>query len=255
MVDERERLRKAMGEGASLPPEDPLRQELEAVISRTGQWAEKEWLEVLTQDEHVRIALRKVEVPGDLEQKLLAIPEQKISPRKQFRILSLKFIASAVAVILIVVIAVILFFPPKEQDFDQLAILAINDHINNRNLKVVTSDTAEFKNQLTGKVPFEVNLPEFSNMLKLSGGRPCKLGSHPIVYSLWSNSKGEFSLFQFRLVDFRFSQTAKPQIVKPLYHATKDDKSRCLIWSQDSSGFILVGEDESILKEISLRLK
>lgn len=75
-----------MGEAACLPPEDPLRQQVEAEIARQGEWAEIEWLELLAQDERFRIGLRRVEVPEKLEQTLLTIPEsglQKTGSKKR----------------------------------------------------------------------------------------------------------------------------------------------------------------------------
>ena len=255
MTDDRIQLRKAMGEAASLPPEDIIRRNVEASISSAGQWAEKEWLEILSQDEHFRIALRKFEVPSGLKQKLLAIPDQKFPKPKVSRQLSLKYLAYAVAAALIAATVAVIIFSQKEPDLNQIAMLAINDHINNRNLKIVTNDPEDFKNKITGLVPFEVNTPDFGGNLKLSGGRPCKLGSHPIVYSLWNKANGEFSLFQFRLADFGLSNMAESKIVKPQSQATKNEKSECLIWSKGSFGYILIGEDEESLNEIALRLK
>lgn len=251
-MSDRERLRKAMGEAASLPPEDPLRQEIEQVISQEGEWAEKEWLEVLKQDEHFRIALKRVDVPANLETLLLEIPKVEGSRKTSSTIL----LVSTVAVVVLFIAALALFFSPKNgtsQVLQMLATLAINDHINNRHLKVETSNPVEFKEKLNGKVPFDVLVPQIGSDFKLAGGRPCKLGQHPIVYSLWKTSRGEYSLFQLKLSDLGLSSLQGTHLVKPKDPVMSHSPCEVLFWSKGEFGFILVADHGHLLNGISPR--
>ena len=84
-TSDKEKLRRMMGEAAALSPDDPERRAVEAEIAREGEWAEKEWLDLLRFDEHARIELRRVPVPAGLEDRLLSLPGEPASSRPVFR--------------------------------------------------------------------------------------------------------------------------------------------------------------------------
>ena len=83
-ADERGSLRRLMYEAALLAPNHPQRREIEEIVAQTGEWAEKEWLELLRYDERLRIELQKTPVPNDLEDRLMDIPHEVPRRRRAF---------------------------------------------------------------------------------------------------------------------------------------------------------------------------
>jgi hypothetical protein len=254
MMNEKERLRMAMGESASLPPEDPIRQQIEADIAKQGEWAEKEWLELLSQDEHFRIALRRVEIPPNLQRCLLEIPDRE---RKRGRNFLVRGLLTAAALVLVATVGVLVYLGtgtnPNSTEYailQDVAARSVEDHLNHRNLKVETSDTVEFKSKLTGKVPFEVVVPELGNDFKLQGGRVCKFGTRPIIYSLWKAPKGDYSLVQLKLSDFGLRSTVGQQLVKPKNPLLANSPCEVLVWAQGDMGFVLVADRGEFLHGI-----
>ncbi len=258
MLSEKDRLRSAMGEAASLPPEDPIRRQIEADIARQGEWAEKEWLELLAQDEHFRIALRRVEIPPNLDKCLLEIPEKGI---RSERTSIFSRIAAAVLMVVFLICLYSLFInieslwkndAARQQSILQsIATRAVEDHLNHRSIKIETSDPAEFRNKLAGKVPFAVVLPELGSDFKLLGGRSCKFGMNPIIYSLWKAPRGEYSLIQLKLADFDLAGVDKKELVKPKDPLIEKSPCEILFWSSGDAGFILVADRGEYLHGIS----
>lgn len=253
MASDKEKLVAAMGEVASLPPEDPLRQQIEADIAHEGEWAEKEWMELLTQDEHFRIALRRVDAPHNLEKLLLTIPERKAYLEKKALLKRWQLVTAAVFVfgLIIAFVAYSIFKQDDESKLQSIVTLAINDHINDRHLEVATSNANEFIQKLSKHIPFEIVMPDIGKEFQLAGGRPCKLGLHPIVYSLWKSPQGEYSLFQIKLADFGLADFSDNRLVRPKTSALENCPCEVLFWCQGKYGFILVADHGELLRGIS----
>ena len=97
-TNDREKLRRRMGEVAALPPDDPMRREVEAEIASHGYWAEREWLELLGLDECLRIELRRSSKALGLEERLLGVPDETSLPRHRL----IRWSMAAAAVLLLV---------------------------------------------------------------------------------------------------------------------------------------------------------
>ena len=72
MIDDSS-LQQEMGEMAALPPDDPRRQALEHRLVSDQTSADQEWRDLLLENECFRDNLPKVDVPDDLEHRLLAV--------------------------------------------------------------------------------------------------------------------------------------------------------------------------------------
>ena len=75
MTTEHEEFRKLMGEASALSTEDALFVEVEQRIAAREDWARAEWDALLREGELLRMALPLVEVPADLEARLLGAIE------------------------------------------------------------------------------------------------------------------------------------------------------------------------------------
>lgn len=158
--------------------------------------------------------------------------------------------AAAVAVAFIVV-AFFMFKKTDENQLDTIITLATNDHLNDRHLKVETADHKEFCQKIQPELPFEVITPELGQEIRLVGGRPCKIGTHPIVYSLWRSSNNDYSLFQFRLSDYGLPESDSPRMVKPKNSVMEKSPCEVLYWTKNGFGFVLVADHGELLKGVN----
>ncbi|HEV2294852.1 MAG TPA: hypothetical protein VGR35_13450 [Tepidisphaeraceae bacterium] len=102
---EHEDVRTRMPEAALLPPSHPLRQAIVEHIAATDGPLEREWLDLVQEDERLRVELARMKPPSpDLHRRLMEIPVQSqpdsLITRSRWWIIA--------AVILIVVLIVLL---------------------------------------------------------------------------------------------------------------------------------------------------
>ena len=174
-----------MADAAMLPPGDAQRARVEAEIARAGAWAEQRWLEVLGSDEHLRIALRQVGPPPGLVQRLRAIPDQSpaspvsVRARLESRLRTLGKRASlrhVAAFLVFLVLGASIWqrmtsVAEHERRLHTVALLAMQDHMNESDMVVRASDRALVARELSRLVDFAVRLPELGRGLTLVGGR------------------------------------------------------------------------------------
>ena len=196
------KLRRAMGEAAILPPKDQERRAIEAQIAKAGTWAEKEWLGILEEDEHLRLELMRVDPPAGLEERLLKIPNSIGQPLYPS---TFRWWAAAASVFLALGGLLLLYAwkdawkaPRTDTQVVTLAALAIGNYMRNQTLTVETNDIDLLQKKLTHQVPFPVIVPEMGSGCSLIGGRDCKLCKYPVAYSLWSMPQGKSAIFQLR---------------------------------------------------------
>lgn len=252
---QREAFRRAMSEASVLPPGDPQRRPVETQVATAGEWAQREWLALLEEEERLRLALRGVEVPDDLEQRLLAIPEET-GRRKGFwsRLRRAPFwTTGALAAAILLAIGLALFSVARHRagDLQTLAELAMRDHLTTHALAIQTHSPSHLQAGLSGKLPFAVTVPNLGSAFRLRGGRPCKLAGHPVAYTSWEGPSGRYSLCQFRREDFRLTNKAIRTVIQPKDPTTQRPLCEALICTCDDYGFILVGEAGSALDRIS----
>jgi len=254
-------LRQAMGEAAVLPPEDPARRAVERQVVESGRWAEIEWQALLQETDCLREQLARVPVPTDLEERLLGLARNAVSPTPtesagswRRRRTWLIAIAASAAVALITV--GITRHARETTPLLQVARLAINNHVahlDDLHLSVTTDDPTRLREALAGVVPFEIVAPQrhrdykFNDSLALVGGRPCKLGAHPVAYSLWRNEKGTLScsLYQFRTADFGLPEDQPRTPVRVVEPGNGDEAREAHIWCEGRFGFVVVREHGS----------
>lgn len=252
---DREKLRRLMGEAAALAPDAPQRREVEAEIAQNGPWAEKEWLDLLREDAQMRLELQRVSIRVGMEERLLAIPNDP-PRRRSARAWRWMHVAAGV----VIVLAASLFGwqawrgAQYRNCLQTLALLAVNDHLNDQHLVVETSEKSEFERKLAEYVQFEVKMPDLGQDLKLLGGRKCVLGSHPVVYSLWEGDDGKYSLFQFRPENFDLEEKLRKIVIQPTGSAAQGKICKVLAWREGKHGYALVADEGKALERIAARL-
>lgn len=215
-------LRQRMGEAASLPHDDPQREAIVNEIAAAGDWAAREWLDILQTDEHLKLELRRVEMPHDLHDRLMAIPDQSmvIPPDRLWttRLLRVSALAAA-AVLLIAVTFFVTAYDSLDSRYDHLASLAMVNYAHEIDNRFHIDDPREMQIQLASTVPqIPVAVPERVPHLeveaRLSGGRMCHLGDHTVVCTEWIHDEQRYALYQFNQDDFDLpQQLAKRDIV------------------------------------------
>lgn len=250
--------RRAMGEAASLPPDDPQRQEMQSEVSRLGAWAEAEWLALLEEGERWRLELSRVQVPEGLEDRLLRIPADSRA-RSLSRVLRgsrFAWIGIAAAVL----VAVSAWFlvgrggpEAKPGPLDSLAALAVNDHLESHALEVASANPKEVEAGLHDRIPFEIRWPDLGSGLELQGGRRCTLGSHPVCFSTWRKDGVRFTLLQIRRSDFNLPKDLAPVAVTPKGPAAEEKTLDVLIWTEGDVGWALVADDPAALASVRPR--
>jgi len=253
----KEILRRAMIEASLLPPGDPRRCEVEAGICREGAWAEDEWLRIHSEDERLRLELRRVETPENLEKRLFSLAQEPAGSGSG-RFAVPQWLLRAAAVVLLVVVSggIILYSNYKrgQGPLTEIARFAINNHVHNQDVSVITLDPRYLERHLAATVPFEIVMPAVNAQYNLVGGRSSSLGTHPVVYTRWAGREGRCSLFQFRCSDFNLPK----QTGKEVIHSSKVDcpgvKGRdcdAVVWSEQGRGYALVADSCCAMKCIS----
>ncbi|MBI4872323.1 MAG: hypothetical protein HY814_12245 [Candidatus Riflebacteria bacterium] len=252
--DDRELLRTAMAEASLLPPDDPVRRQLEQDVARVGSWGQEEWLELIRADEAMRLELRQVELPPGLVSQLLLIPERVTLEGAEQCPGWLRWLRglhlsgqrlAAVALVALLVVGTGLWrfdggAGPVLQ-LEELALLASQDHVDEGDLAVRSTDPRKVEGHLTGLLGFPVRVPALEPRLALVGGRPCKLAGHRVAYTVWRTSDAALSpLFQFRLSDFRLPGPVEKRVLRFGESAGRGATCEVTVWSEEDRGYALV---------------
>lgn len=197
-----EQLKRDMEEVIALPESDEGRQGVLDRIADAGPQAEAYWLALVDEDEQLRMALRRVEMPADLKQRLVKIPGQTQAssqapverPLYSFR----RWATSAAALILVGVSVFVLMQPQTVEATDSLAMMAITHHNNQpADLPLVSDNVQEVEQSLSKTIHFKVGIPKMDPGYKLVGGGKCALGGHSVIYTRWVRDGKTYTLYQF----------------------------------------------------------
>ena len=253
-----EKLTEKMLEASLLPAGDPLRNEFEAGISRQSEKAESLWLEMLQENERLRIDLRRVEIPEGLGASLLGLAQTP-----GYRWLSGlaapgRLLKAAAVVLLALAFGGTLFYQldtsEKNKKFKAVAELALDGHLHDQNVDVVTLDPAYLQSHLAGDIPFEIVMPAINSEFTLVGGRSCSMGAHPVLYTRWASREGRCSIFQFRSSDFGLPQQSGKEVIPGSKVNCPEARGRdcnTVVWSEAGRGYVLVADSTCALKSIA----
>lgn len=247
--------RRSLEEASCLPPGEPERRAVEAEITARGPLAEREWMLLLDEAERLRLALRRVQVPADLVERLSSIPREARSPGAWLRGRG-RLVLAAVAV----AAALLLAFhgwrtssparPHTPDPLASLALLALNDHLDTHRLEVLASDPEAVAAALAGAIPFPIRLPRLEAPARLEGGRRCTLGSHPVCFTTWRLGEARITLLQLRRRDFDLPEHLAPTVVAPQGAAAGRRPLDVLLWTSGEDGYAVVADDPTLLSRL-----
>lgn len=241
-VEEREMLRKRMGEVAALPPDHPDRQAIVVQISTIGGDLEREWLVLLQFDEQLRLDLARVPVPADLQEKLLKIPSNAVrSQGRIFRNRRVLALAAAVLLALGIWAAVVVSRGNQPRAVANVASLVAAEHELQPVLSVTSPRANVVSASLQQQVAYPVVIPQLPHDPQLIGGTVLNLDGHKVVYTRWNNGKELCSLYQFCGPDFGVRHFAQRQKLEP---APGQSGHRCSVfmWTEGHCDYALVME-------------
>ncbi len=243
-------LQKEMGETAALPPDDPQRRTLEHRLANGQPATDQEWRDLLSENDCFRNILPKVDVPDDLEHRLLAVASDT-SRRRLFARWGWGLAAAAVVLLLLSTEFARRYTVTSRMR--TVALLAINNHLNHlegHGVLAQTNKKQELEAVLAAELGFQVVVPELDG-LQLAGGRKCKLGTHAVAFTLWRNAGGNYSLFQFQPDRFGLPPTIKPTLVHTSQPAGAEHACGAWIWTEGRNGFVLTGDPRNDLRRLS----
>ncbi len=244
---------RRMQEMILLPIDNDRRSAFEAEIAQADDSVKQEWLTYLHEEERLRLAVLDVPSSPLMKQYLLSIPDES---QQTPRVLK-QVIFSCAAVLILAVLGLSGWYAwhhsITEQNLQTLALLAMNDHVDEVRLDVKTHDKSFLEQEMRTVLPFDISLPDLGNQYALVGGRKCVLGTHPVLYSRWMNSAGEYTLFQFQPSDFLLPATMKRTLVQPKGPATVRHPCEVLVWAQDNTGYVLVADSGAMLDDIPIQ--
>jgi len=258
-----------VNEIAALSPNDPRRVALESGLAQGSDAVAQQWSELQAENDTLRKNLPIVDVPGDLQSRLLAIsidekpvgnaaPEnfdtgnsntgnttQRNVPAKSKWLRWSGLVAAAV----LLVAAGALFWSQNQSSarMRTVALLAINNHLNhlhleNHGVEDQSSGRRDLERTLTSLVKFDVTVPELGDELHLAGGRKCKFGTHPVAFTLWRDSSGDYSLFQFQPDRFGLPDSIEPTLVRSTQPAGVEHTCGAWIWTEHGRGYVFTGD-------------
>jgi hypothetical protein len=235
---------KRMEEGSFLPSDDPLRLELERDLSSQPSRLREKWLEILAETESLKLKTLDISVPKHLEQRLLNDLEELPAPLKTRK--TPTWMLAAACLFAGVLIGFALNHQQEQPPFQQVVLLAADDHINDRRLAVSTSDLDEFERVIKANHQLPVAFPTPAPGFKLVGGRVCHWGQERIVYSLWKKDGLAYSLIQFDAQGMNMPPSQKPCLTCCDDGITSQQPMDLVVWVEQGRGYALVGRQGSV---------
>lgn len=204
MEHKKEEWLEKMQVAAFLPPNDSERKMLEKEIGNAEEWVRRMWLNILTEDEDLRLQCQNTRTPEFLKERLLNIPNQP--SQKDYK----KWLSLAACVLLGIFLS--LSIPDKknkrtqlsaDQNFHNFSTLAVNEYFNESQSEYTREE--DFKLML--KKEFSFN--EFDAVKKadyqFTGGRLSYWGGLPVVCSQWSKGDDKQTIL-FLVSDVHINQ-------------------------------------------------
>jgi hypothetical protein len=200
-----------LAELAHLPVGHPARTELVTRIGRMDPIGQERWRRMLRETDLLYQQLGEVEIPIELEERLLQIPATR--PRRQGgleRMLTRPMAWTALAACLLIAVGILAYLewprtvaPPPLATLDpvlaeKIAALAVQHCQGQASLEISSSDAGKVRAVLASEhLPVSVTVSPPRETLMLRGGGTCEFGPARAAYTSWQAAGLNFTLFQF----------------------------------------------------------
>lgn len=238
-----EELRRRMNEVALLSHEHPDRQALLREISGIDGPLEREWLDLLREDERLRLELARVDPPPGLEERLLAIAREHPPRRRRWLLRWLAPLAAVVVVGLGVWVAITAVRQQRQEAaLREFAVLAVAGDERRPELTVTTPDWQVVRASLQDQFPRSLDRPtELDPSLSLVGGRAIMLAGNRVLYTRWQAPDGRnCSLYVFCATDFGLRRPLERRTITP--RVSPGGRVQVLLWTEGHCDYALVLE-------------
>ena len=197
---------------ASLPPGHPDRRELEREITLMKEEDRTAWLNQMKETDLLYEGLPQIEVPPDLEARLLKLPGMKTAPVGRIYSRRLRLYAASLLILLPIAGYVYWTMPRTDMVPDyhflapplasDVASLAVQIHEAPPPLAIASSDSEKVQTTLDAEaksyaMPFPSMLPKPKTPLQLQGGGVCAFGPTHAIFTRWTAGSTTYTLYQF----------------------------------------------------------
>lgn len=239
-----EHLERAMEQAAMLSPQDPDRQAVVDRVKAAGPDAEAAWLELVEEDERLRLTLQDVRVPDDLQSTLLEIPTTHTSHGWAW----MRWLSGAAAV---VVAATMVTFGVWSWSADStagasadtarhVAMLTAEDLAAHAPLTIRSSNRAKVASVLQAASGMAVDMPNLGPEYALVGGRVCELNGKRVICTRWLHNGKMHSVYQLDRQAFGLPRALPAQRFKPTIGQTRYE---AVVWSSQRCAYAMICDE------------
>ena len=237
---------RSLEETAILPEDDPRRLELERVLDDGSDSLREEWFAILSENEDLRLRLRGVEVPSGLVARVRSVREGNRPVLRHRSILPVASIFAAVMLLAAIISFVIVLrgsAGPADSAIRELAMLAVMDHAARPVLSIETEDLDTLAVAIHSDTPFNLLLSSPEPGAVLMGGRVCKFGERPLVYTCWRVGGEDVALYQVRRSEFGLSAGLQPRNIDIPKHGSAVSRCRVRVWTDAEFAYVVVHDN------------
>lgn len=239
-----ESLHERMARAAALGPDHPLRHAITVEIAQADEPTQRDWLDLLRDDERLRLNLHRVEIPASLATALDGIPDQApVAGRigRSFR--RHAPLALAAMVLLALGLTVALSLPGRmfDRTTQRIARAAMTTHAAQPVLTVRTDDPDQLIARLADHMHIALRMPNMEGFA-LVGGAVSQIDGKHVLLSRWTRDGRSYSLYQFCSKDFGLSDDFDRRILCPFAGENPDDPCRVIVWTEGHCAYALADE-------------
>jgi len=250
-------LRRRMEEASVLPPDHPCRLAVCEAVCEAGEDAERLWMQLLCEDEQMRLALRRVETPAGLHERCRAICDAAADRPgvigRLFRSTPVRG-GLGMAAGMLLALAVWVTFQSMNPAGDaeaqahaatqHLMQLTARTHHRAPDLQIRSGDRTAVEQALhDSPLPYPVSLPNLGAAYELIGGSAMMLDGKPVIYTRWRRGGEEYSLYQYCPIQFQMDRTMPFHHFKDAKVAGEERSLRVMTWSASHCAYAMVGAD------------
>jgi len=234
-----EALDQAMNEAVLLPDQDPRRLEvMKRVVEAGGEW-ERQWLDLVAEDQELRLDLQRVSVPAGLADRLRRLPQQAPQSMSWPRFRRVASWLSAAAVIGVGVFWMVGVGSSPAMAFDRISRFAAKHHAYHKAtpMRFSSPRSAELGELMDGLVEFAVRPPDMGAGYRLVGAEICTLDRRQIICTKWELQGRVYTVFQFHAPDFRLPRAFTPRRLGP-----EDAPGAVAFWTEGNCAYAMVAD-------------
>lgn len=231
---------------AMLSANNPVRMQVDRQLAIGSPQLREQWRQLAEENDRFREALWEVDAPASLEDRLLKIPN---SAPRLFSLGNYRQLTKIAAVLVLAVSVVWGFrFWQARHAMQTVSQLALDQHLNQPQLQIQSSDPETIKTALQTYVPFKVDIYKPTADLRLVGAAVCHWDAHPVIFTRWEKDGRVYSLFQFLPNHFHLPDEFLRLAFTLPQNPTGGKRFQITLWADEGThcGWALVRENNTV---------